>query len=208
MCSGGWDEAVVLWDLYMLDQPLSVIESAHVGPVLDVAFAQDIHIFVSIGHDGFVRMWDSRSGSDAVTIINCGQRGSSVEFAESTLITGLVDGRMGCYDLRKTVSPVFEFNFNERIRRVKVVERSPSLIGVTTNRDYSLVSLDSVGITIRKRYFCRMILCARFLMKWLRESQEDFMNDLTIVKSSVDRLPMVVFGGMDGKLRCSECSNC
>ena len=154
MCSCGWDEAVVLWDLHMLDQPLFVIETAHRGPVLDIAFTpQDPHNFASIGHDGFIRRWDSRCGDDAVSILNCGQRGSSLSFVDATtMVAGLIDGRLTCYDARKCSGLVAEFDFEDPIRRVKRLDRSTDLMGVALNRGFAVVAFNFGEIHIKDRY--------------------------------------------------------
>ena len=153
MCSCGWDEAVVLWDLHMLDQPLAVIESAHRGPVMDVIFTpKDPHTFASIGHDGFIRSWDSRCGDDAVVILNCGQRGSSLAFIdEVTMMAGLVDGRMRCFDARKCNWQLAEVDLEEPIRRVKRLGPASDLMGVATNRGFAVVTFKSGEIEVRGR---------------------------------------------------------
>ena len=154
MCSCGWDEAVVLWDLHLLDQPLLTIESAHRGPVMDISFApKDPHNFVSIGHDGFVRRWDSRCGDDAVSILNCGQRGSSLTFADDlTIVAGLIDGRICCYDARKCSGQIAEHNFEDPIRRVKRLHPLNDWIGVATNHGYTVLSFKLGQIVIHDRY--------------------------------------------------------
>ncbi|KAL6722149.1 Septin spn4 [Lecanora helva] len=103
-CSSGGDRQVFLWDVATARTLRRW--SGHYGQVNCVDFGgEDGEVVVSGSFDATVRVWDCRSGSGkAVQVFEeAGDAVSGVHVRGGEIVTGGVDGRVRCYDLRMGV---------------------------------------------------------------------------------------------------------
>jgi WD40 repeat protein len=80
IATGGWDDAVRLWDPATGKQVRSI--AAHASLVSAVAFGKDGKILATRGGlDGLVRLWDPVTGKELRTIENVSRRSSALTFS-------------------------------------------------------------------------------------------------------------------------------
>lgn len=142
--STGYDSQIIAWDLSTL-KPVHYILNAHTGPVIDAcSFEMSAHgsALVSVGYDGYARIWDFRVGSysdQCVCIFNLGYSGSCVTIDKANnnmLISGNEAGEITCHDIRAASSGSYASDplictipaHKLRVRKVKTSANRPNII--------------------------------------------------------------------------------
>jgi WD40 repeat protein len=115
LISGSWDGSFSLWS-YAEGRMMTPLRSfsAHSGPVYEITSQdQSPSVCCSIGHDGFIRIWDFRDSvadghsSNCISIASMNQIGSTCSWSFSNpnqILCGLEDGSVLFYDIRYSSS--------------------------------------------------------------------------------------------------------
>ncbi|KAJ1424417.1 WD40-repeat-containing domain protein [Ochromonadaceae sp. CCMP2298] len=130
--TAGWDGDINLWDLASGKalQSIECIEDAHHFPITEVAVAPPSlgSLFASVGVDGFLRLWDSRSLHEGcVQIHNLGRSLSCVAWDPHSLFVGTDGGSVLRCDTRYLSDQRHEFYTSTlpvhgaRVRRLHVL---------------------------------------------------------------------------------------
>ncbi len=162
LLTSSWDSCIKVWDLEVLKDynSLENFNNAHFGQINDLCYKfNSPSIFVSVGADGFARLWDRRQKSSSTQIINLHQPGSSILYSvdsEYLLITGTVDGSIQAHDIRHVdrSSMLSKCNIHQmRVNRIVTVPNKPFTY-LTCSDDTSLAMIqfsDSSSITSLNR---------------------------------------------------------
>jgi WD40 repeat protein len=100
LASGGWDKAVILWDVAMR-LPIKVFADDHQDSVLSVAFnPSDSNILASGSVDKTIRLWDvagRRQNGSPLNRIDANDVVLSLD--GTTLVCGMADGNIATWDI-------------------------------------------------------------------------------------------------------------
>jgi WD40 repeat protein len=92
LASGGWDDAVRLWDVTTGKQLRSI--TAHPSLVSSVVFSGDGKTLATRGGlDGVVRLWDGATGKERATIDNLPRRSAALAFAPDSKTFAVGDAK-------------------------------------------------------------------------------------------------------------------
>lgn len=116
LISGSWDGSFGLWSYGEARMMTPVCSfAAHSGPVYQITSQDETpSVCCSIGHDGFIRIWDfrdsltPRNSSNCISIASVNQIGSTCSWSSSNpnqILCGLEDGSVLFFDIRYSATP-------------------------------------------------------------------------------------------------------
>lgn len=141
LVSGSMDKNVLLWDV----AEAQVIRSfrGHEAQINAVKFNEEGSVALSASFDGTLRCWDTKSRSrDPLQIMDEAKDSvTSIVVSKNEIITGSLDGKVRCYDLRQGILHVDDVK--APVGNVALTRDGQCILASCINSSLRLVDRDS-----------------------------------------------------------------
>jgi len=144
--SASWDGSITWWD-YSRGQCILKL-NAHYGHVNDFCLnSKDTNMLCSVGQDGFMRIWDKRSGNNCLQLYDLGQAGSCClwdKINDNSIIVGTDSGSLSFWDLRSLKdnnNEIKSIDINLHKNRIRRIIQIPEKNLIATASDDTTITI-------------------------------------------------------------------
>ena len=151
-----WDGSITWWD-YSRGQCILRL-NAHYGHVNDFCLnSKDTNMLSSVGQDGFMRIWDKRSGNNCLQLYDLGQAGSCClwdKANDNNIIVGTDSGSLSFWDLRsmKDNNDIKSITIDVHKNRIRRITQIPEMNIIATASDDTTITTLGLGREVIKTF--------------------------------------------------------